>query len=185
MTHLKVAPLCTGHRKLLAQPCGAAARCRPRWLSFAAYITWICGSATGVELMWRSGGGVLNSSHGHQWVSIVGLCKSGCARPPPSPYLATYPHQLTFPSSHPVSPQGSLPHRLACLDQRAWVALWAEGVQPSLVVHGVFAAVLGMVAGSAVHVHASCSCELLVCLQRFFCMHLWIGWGSHGRGLKK
>ena len=96
MTHLKVAPLCTGHRKLLAQPCGAAARCRPRWLSFAAYITWICGSATGVELMWRSGGGVLNSSHGHQWVSIVGLCKSGRARPPPSP-PRHIPSSIHFP----------------------------------------------------------------------------------------
>ena len=80
MTHLKVAPLCIGHRELLARPCGAAARCRPRWLSFAAYIMWICGSATGVELMWRSGGGVLNSSHRHQWTSIVGLCKSEVGR---------------------------------------------------------------------------------------------------------
>ena len=70
----------------------------------------------------------------HRGSLQVGLCTPTA--------LTTSPHtldQLTFPSSHPVSPQGSLPHRLACLDQRARVTLWAVGVQPSLVVHGVLA----------------------------------------------
>jgi hypothetical protein len=78
------------------QACGTASRCRHRWPSFAAYIMWICGSSTGEELMWRSGGGVLHSSHAVQWISIVGRCNSCRARPLPS-----LPRHMPSPTHFP------------------------------------------------------------------------------------
>ena len=64
-------------------------------------------------------------------------------------HLVTYLHQLTCPSSGPVSPQDSALHRLAWLALRGWAASWAMGVQLSLVAVGFFGHVLGMGAGSA------------------------------------
>ena len=114
------------------------------------------------------------------WVAAIRAVRAHCPH-----YLATYLHQLTSPSADPVSPQGSLLHRLAWLDGQARVASWSVGVHSSLLVRGAFAAVLGTVAGSAVHVRASRSCALLVRLCASSVLHLWIGWGSHGRGLNR
>ena len=97
-----------------ARAFGTAMRCRHRWLSFAAYITWVCCTATAMELMWRSGGGSDESLIGINGLSArVGSTHAVHARR--SHHLATYLHQLTSPSSGPVFPQGSLLPRLAWL----------------------------------------------------------------------
>ena len=96
MTHVKVAHLRIGHRKLLARACGTASRCRHRWLSFAAYIVWICGAATSAEYKWRSARRVMRSSVRRQWISIVGRCHSCRARPSPS-----LPRHIPSPTHFP------------------------------------------------------------------------------------
>ena len=64
-------------------------------------------------------------------------------------HLVSYLHQLTWPSSGPVSPQGSALQRMAWLALRGRAASWAVGVQDALVADGFFGHVLGMGAGSA------------------------------------
>ena len=52
-------------------------------------------------------------------------------------------------------------------------------------VRGLFAALLGMVAGSAVRVLASRSGVLALCLCASSVLHLWIGWGNHWERLEQ
>ena len=149
-----------------ARAFGTAMRCRHRWLSFAAYITWVCCTATAMELMWRSGGGSDESLIGINGLSArVGSTHAVHARR--SHHLATYLllHVPThFPELGSRVSAGFFASTAGVVGQRAQVALWSMGVHLPLGAHGAFAAVLGMAAGSAVRVRASRSRVLLVCL---------------------